>query len=63
MSNKVCLMYSDQLSTFKYGDNHPMEPERITMVYDLMKELDIANKFIIREARECTTSDLAKFHT
>lgn len=43
MSNEVCLMYSDQLSTFKYGNDHPMEPERICMVYDLIKELNFGD--------------------
>lgn len=62
MSNKVCLMYSDQLSTYNYGCNHPMKPERISMVYDLIKELNLAHKFDIEEAKECTNEDLEKFH-
>lgn len=63
MSKKnVCLMYSDQLSTFNYGCNHPMKPERISMVYDLIKELNVGSKLNVREAKECTNEDLEKFH-
>lgn len=39
-----------------------MKPERISMVYDLMKELNLADKFDIASAKECTNNDLEKFH-
>ncbi len=41
MQFRPSLILSSQIGNFDYGEEHPMKPERISMLYDLLKGYDL----------------------
>ncbi len=36
MTKKVAFLYNEDLEEFSYGENHPMQPLRVAMTFDLL---------------------------
>lgn len=62
MQYRPHMLFSNEIGNFDYGEDHPMKPERISMVFDLLKGYDILDKFKLIQAQQCTEEDLAVFH-
>lgn len=45
MQYRPHMLFSNEIGNFDYGEDHPMKPERISMVFDLLKGYDILEKF------------------
>lgn len=50
MQYRPHMLFSSEIGNFDYGEDHPMKPERISMVFDLLKGYDILNKFKLIQA-------------
>ena len=61
--NNVPLIISDELEKVNYGPNHPMQPERISMVYDILNKYKILSHFTLYNTYKCTEEDIKVFHT
>lgn len=61
----TAFIYSDRFGEAFYGTGHPMRPVRLTLTYDLIKELGLFNLPGARvvEARKATEAELLSFHT
>ena len=55
-------MVSNEIGKYDYGEDHPMKPERISMVFDLIRNLEFLDKFWICTAKPCSLDDLMVFH-
>lgn len=55
-------MISSEIGRYDYGPDHPMKPERISMVFDLIRNLEISDKFRLFQASQCSIEDLTVFH-
>jgi acetoin utilization protein AcuC len=62
---KTAFIYSEKFGAFSYGPEHPMRPIRLTLTYELMEALGLADlpgaKHV--EARRATEDELLYFHT
>lgn len=62
MQYKPIMMISSDIGWFDYGQDHPMKPERISMVFDLIRNLELSDRFRMFQAKPCTVDDLIVFH-
>lgn len=56
------MMISNEMGIYDYGVDHPMKPERISMVFDLIRNFDLSHRFKMVQAKPCTIEDLLVFH-
>ena len=63
--NKAAFIYSDKLSQHILSPSHPMQPKRLAMTYDLLKQYDAFNQnnAQVISPRNVTRNELIKFHT
>ena len=63
--NKAGFIYSDKLSQHILSASHPMQPKRLAMTYDLLKQYDAFNQnnAEVISPRNATRNELIKFHT
>ena len=60
--NDVGLIFSNDLSLYDYGENHPMKTKRISMTYDLLNGYNLLSSFSIYNSFLCPEADLKSFH-
>lgn len=60
--NKIGLIFSQEIGSYYYGENHPMQPKRISMTYELLKKYDLLSQFSIYQATHCSKEDLLIYH-
>lgn len=41
----VGMIITDEMDKYNYGKGHPMKPERISMIYDLLRQYGLLSKF------------------
>ena len=51
------------MEKFSYGENHPMQPIRAAMTFDLLKSQGILDKFDIYKTVPCSNTDLLTYHS
>ena len=63
--NKAAFIYSDKLSQHILSTSHPMQPKRLAMTYDLLKQYNAFNQnnANVIPPRKATRNELIKFHT
>ena len=49
----VGMIVTDEMDQYNYGQGHPMKPERISMIFDLLFHYDLLSKFKIYKAKRC----------
>lgn len=62
---KTAFIYSEKFGSYIYGRNHPMRPVRLSLTYELIKELGLDNLpgSAIIEARGALEAEIGLFHT
>ena len=65
LPKKAAFIYSDKLSQHIISHSHPMQPKRLAMTYDLLKQYNAFNQNHAKviSPRKATRKELIKFHT
>lgn len=62
MSGESIFVYSDQLLTYKFNNEHPFNQLRVELTYDLLKNMNAINETQIIVPRLATEEELELFH-
>ncbi|MBX6396559.1 MAG: acetoin utilization protein AcuC, partial [Alicyclobacillaceae bacterium] len=62
MGKDAVILYSEEVLRYKFGEEHPFNPLRLRMTWDLMNELGLVRPEHIRPPRPATDEELAMVH-
>lgn len=62
MSNRVAFLYSDQFLGYKFGEEHPFNPKRLQMTWDLIHQTGLLQKEQMIEPIPAALEDLTRVH-
>lgn len=62
MSHRVAFIHSESFLDYKFGDEHPFNPKRLQMTWDLMQELGLLQVSHIVPPRPATLEELFRVH-
>ncbi|RSK28196.1 acetoin utilization protein AcuC [Bacillus sp. HMF5848] len=62
MSEKCVFVYSDQFETYKFNEHHPFNQKRVTMTYELLREVNALSDEQIIPPRMATDEELQLIH-
>lgn len=54
MQYKPTMMFNGEIGKYDYGEEHPMKPERISMLFDLLKGFELLDKFKLIQTEACS---------
>jgi acetoin utilization protein AcuC len=63
MSDRACVVFDEQLTTYNFGQSHPMAPVRIELTMQLAGELGILEGLDVVGATPATDDELALIHS
>ncbi len=63
MSDRACVVFDEQLTSYDFGPAHPMAPVRIDLTMALARELGILEHLDVVGAEAATEDDLARVHS
>lgn len=63
MSDRACVVFDEQLTTYNFGQSHPMAPVRIELTMQLAGELGILEELDVVGAAPATDDELALIHS
>lgn len=63
MSDRACVVFDEQLTTYNFGQSHPMAPVRIELTMDLARELGILDGLDVVGAVAATDDELNLIHS
>ncbi len=63
MSGAVRLVWGDQLLRYRLGDEHPLQPERVRLAMELIRERGLADEAETAGPRPATDAELRLCHT
>lgn len=62
-SDRASLVFDDRLTTYNFGQSHPMAPVRIELTMELADELGIVGGLDLVGAEPATEDELARIHS
>jgi acetoin utilization protein AcuC len=63
MTDRACVVFDEQLTTYDFGPSHPMAPVRIELTMQLAGELGILEELDVVGATPATDEELRLIHT
>jgi acetoin utilization protein AcuC len=63
MTERACVVFDEQLTTYNFGPSHPMAPVRIELTMQLAGELGILDELDVVGATPATDEELSLIHT
>lgn len=63
MKRRSVIIYSEDVLRYRFGEEHPFNPLRLRMTWDLMKELGLVTEDHIRVPRPASEEELALVHS
>ena len=63
MSGKLIYPYTEALLKYEFKDDHPLKPDRLSLTYELSKELGLLKYVKLIEPTMPTREDLESFHS
>lgn len=62
-SERACVVFDEQLTTYDFGPSHPMAPIRIDLTMSLARELGVLDHLDVVGATPASDDDLAAVHS
>lgn len=63
MSDRACVVFDEQLTSYDFGPSHPMAPVRIDLTMALAREIGVLEHLDVVGAAAATEDDLARVHS
>ena len=63
MSDRACVVFDEQLTSYDFGPSHPMAPVRIDLTMALAREMGVLEHVDVVGAAAATEDDLARVHS
>jgi len=63
MSDRACVVFDEQLTSYDFGPSHPMAPVRIDLTMALAREIGVLDHLDVVDAAAATADDLARVHS
>jgi acetoin utilization protein AcuC len=63
MTDRACVVFDEQLTSYNFGQSHPMAPVRIELTMQLAGELGILEELDVVGATPATDEELSRIHT
>ena len=63
MSDRACVVFDEQLTSYDFGPSHPMAPVRIDLTMALAREMGVLEHVDVVGATAATEDDLARVHS
>ncbi|WP_018130479.1 acetoin utilization protein AcuC [Effusibacillus pohliae] len=62
MKNQVAFVYSQSFLRYKFGEDHPFNPKRLQITWDLMQKLGLLDASYLVEPRPASLDELLRVH-
>ncbi|KAI9099314.1 hypothetical protein DFS34DRAFT_64267 [Phlyctochytrium arcticum] len=59
---RVAYFFNEEVSSFHYGEGHPMKPARLALTHNLVMSYGLDKKMMVFRPRAATESEIAAFH-
>ncbi len=63
MSDRACVVFDEELTTYDFGESHPMAPVRLELTMQLAGELGILDELDVVGATAATDDELSLIHS